>query len=478
MTNLAWLSLADGSALVRAKKLSPVEWTRALLDRIATVDPAYNAFLAVTGELAIAQAKQAEAEIAKGEWRGPMHGVPYAAKDIFDVEGMTTTCHSKVRTSHRAGADAFVVKRLREAGAILLGKLALHEFATGGPAHDLPWPPARNPWNRDHHPGGSSSGSGVALASGLVPAALGTDTGGSVRNPATCCGIVGLKPTYGAVSLSGVFPLTYSLDHVGPMTRNVEDNAIFFHAMASYDADDPTSTTREAADCLADLKRGLKGLRIGVIEHFYTKDAEADAEQVRAIERAIELLQQLGAEVRPIQVSPLTLWTDCNRTIHTSEAYAIHERDLQARPEDFSALTRNRMLPGAFVPASKYIKAQQLRAVLCREFAEAMRGLDAVVTLSSLTLPCRIDDPAAIAKTYDQQARLVFNVTGTAAISVPTGRSATGLPLAMQIAGRSFAEPMVFRIAQAYCEAAGTCIGSDPRTQPQLVAAPHTAAAE
>ena len=179
---------------------------------------------------------------------------------------------------------------------------------------------------------------------------------------------------------------------------------------------------------------------------------------------------------RPFRVSPLSLWTDCNRTIHQSEAYAIHERDIQTRPEDFASLTRNRILPGAFVSASKYIKAQQLRAALCREMADAMRGLDAVVTLSSLLLPCRIDDPAAVAKTYDQQARLVFNVTGTPAISVPTGVSASGLPLAMQIAGRAFDEPMVFRVAHAYCEAAGTCITADPATQPRL--APAQAAAE
>jgi aspartyl-tRNA(Asn)/glutamyl-tRNA(Gln) amidotransferase subunit A len=476
MTDLAWLSVAEGSALLKTKKLSPVEWTRALLDRIAAIDSATNAFLVVTADLAVAQAKAAEAEIARGHWRGPMHGVPYAAKDIFDVEGMATTCHSKVRASHRATADAFVIRRLREAGAVLLGKLALHEFATGGPAFDLPWPPARNPWNRDHHPGGSSSGSGAALAAGLVPAALGTDTGGSVRNPATCCGIVGLKPTYGAVSLSGVFPLTYSLDHVGPMTRNIEDNAILFHAVAGHDPDDPTSTSRGAADCLAGLDRGLKGLRIGVIEHFYTKDAPADPDQVRGIERAVETLRRLGAEVRAIQVSPLSLWTDCNRTIHASEAYAIHERDMQERPEDFSALTRNRVLPGAFVPASKYIKAQQLRRALCREMAEATRGLDAVVTLSSLLLPCRIEDLDAVLKTYDQQCRLVFNVTGAPCISVPTGFSQSGLPLAMQIAAHAFDEPMVYRIAQAYCAAAGTLITADPRTQPKLVAAVRPAA--
>jgi aspartyl-tRNA(Asn)/glutamyl-tRNA(Gln) amidotransferase subunit A len=478
MTDLAWLTIAEGSALLRARQLSPVEWTRALLDRIAAVDPDYNAFLVVTADLALSQAKAAEAEIARGEWRGPMHGVPYAAKDIFDVAGMATTCHSKLRINHRAAGDAFVIRRLRDAGAVLLGKLALHEFATGGPAFDLPWPPARNPWNRDRHPGGSSSGSGAALAAGLVPAALGTDTGGSVRNPATCCGIVGLKTTYGAVSLSGVFPLTHSLDHVGPMTRNVEDNAILYHAIAGHDPDDPTSARRAPDDCLADLKRGLKGLRIGVIEHFYTEDAAADSEQVHGIGRAQQALRELGADLRSIRVSPLSLWADCNRTIHQAEAYAIHERDLRQRPEDFAMLTRNRILPGAFISAAKYIKAQQLRAALCREMADAMRDLDAVITLSSLLLPCPIEDMAAVLRTYDQQCRLVFNVTGGPAISVPTGRSADGMPLAMQIASRAFAEPMVYRIAQAYCEAAGTCIGADPATQPRLAAATQSAAAE
>ncbi len=324
MTDIAWLGVAEGSELLRTKKLSPVEWTRALLDRIAALDPHYNAFLVVTADTALAEAKKAEAEIAKGQWRGPMHGVPYGAKDIFDVVDLPTTCHSKIRINHRANSDAFVIRKLREAGAILLGKLALHEFATGGPAFDLPWPPARNPWNRDLHPGGSSSGSGTALAAGMAPAALGTDTGGSVRNPATCCGIVGMKPTYGAVSLNGVFPLTHSLDHVGPMTRTVEDNAILFHAIAGHDPDDPTSAKRETADCLKDLKAGLKGLRIGVIEHFYKEDAEADPDQVRAIEQAVATLQKLGASVKTIRVSPLPLLTDCNSTIHQAESYAIH----------------------------------------------------------------------------------------------------------------------------------------------------------
>ena len=476
MSDLAYLSVAEGARLLRARELSPLEWTRALLDRIAAVDPAYNAFIAVTADRALAQAKQAEAEIAGGRWRGPMHGVPYAAKDIFDVEGLPTTCHSKIRQHHRAATDAFVVRRLREAGAVLLGKLALHEFATGGPAFDLPWPPARNPWNRDLHPGGSSSGSAVAVAAGMAPAALGTDTGGSVRNPATCCGIVGLKPTYGAVSLNGVFPLTHSLDHAGPMTRGVEDNAIFFHAMAGHDADDPTSAARPPADCLSDLKRGLKGLRIGVIEHFYTTDSPADPEQVRGIAGAIDMLERLGATVRTVTLSPLATWTDCNRTIHQAESYAIHERDLQERPQDYAALTRGKILPGAFIPASKYIRAQQLRAVLCREFAKAMRDFDAMVTLSSLDMPAAIEDADAVARTYERQCRLVFNVTGTPALSVPTGFSAAGIPTAMQIAGRAFDEPAVYRVAHAYCEAAGTTIGAEAKTQPRLVAAARNAA--
>lgn len=455
MTDLAYLSVAEGARLVASKKLSPVEWTQALLDRIAAVDPHYNAFIAVTADKALAQAKSAEAEIVAGQSRGPLHGVPYAAKDIFDVRGLPTTCHSKVRRDHRAATDAFVIRKLNDAGAILLGKLALHEFATGGPAFDLPWPPARNPWNRDLHPGGSSSGSAVALVCGMAPMTLGTDTGGSVRNPATCCGIIGIKPTYGAVSLSGVFPLTFSLDHVGPMTRNVEDNAITLHAIAGHDADDPTSTTRSLGDCLKDLKRGLKGLRIGVIEHFYTEDAVGSPEQVQGIVTAIDVLRRLGAQVRPIRISPLSTWRECNRTLHQAESYVIHERDLQERPQDYARITLDKTLAGAFIPASKYIKAQQLRRVLCQEFAEAMCDLDAVITLSSLDLPTRLDDPAATARTYDRQCRLVFNVTGTPTISVPTGFSTSGMPLAMQVTGRVFDDAMVYRVAHAYCEATG-----------------------
>ena len=457
MTEIAALSIAQAAELIRTRALSPVDYADALLERIAALDPVYHAFIAVTADSARADAKAAEAEIARGDWRGPMHGMPYALKDIFDVAGLPTTCHSKLRMNHRATADATVVRRLREAGAVLLGKLSLHEFANGGPTLELPWPAARNPWNTDLHPGGSSSGCGTAAATGMAPATLGTDTGGSVRNPATCCGVIGMKPTYGAVSRTGVFPLAFSLDHVGPITRTVEDNAILFQAIAGHDPADPGSARHQHADCLAGLRAGVKGLKIGVIAHFYEEDLTADPQIVAGIESAIALLRKLGADVQPIRLSPLARWMDCGRIIHYAEAYAIHEKDLQERPEDYASITRRRMLGGAFIAASEYVKAQQLRTVLCAEYRAALREVDAVITLSSYDLPCRIDDEAAIARTYERQCRMPFNVAGGPAISVPTGFSQDGIPLAMQIAGRAFDEAMVYRVAWAYCDAAGWC---------------------
>ncbi len=221
MMDLAFLRLVDAAGLLRERKLSPVEYAQALITRIEKHDSSLNAFLRFTPEIALADARRAEAEIMRGEWRGPLHGVPYGLKDIVDYAGLPTTAHSQVLIGNIAKSDAFVTRRLRAAGAVFMGKLSTHEFALGGPSFDLPWPPARNPWNRDRFCGGSSSGSGAATAAGFLPAAIGTDTGGSIRNPATMCGVVGMKPTYGLVSRRGVLPLAFSLDHVGPLTRNV-----------------------------------------------------------------------------------------------------------------------------------------------------------------------------------------------------------------------------------------------------------------
>jgi len=455
MTTLDYLTIADAARAIRSRRLSPRDLTRHVLARIEALDPHYNAFLAVTADDALAQAAVAEAEIAAGHYRGPMHGIPYGLKDLIDVAGLATTCHSRILAGNIATADASVVTRLRDAGAILIGKLALHEFGSGGPTFDLPWPPARNPWNRDLHPGGSSSGAAAAVATGMLPAAIGSDTGGSVRNPATCCGIVGMKPTYGAISRRGVFPLAFSLDHLGPMTRTVEDNAILYQAIAGHDARDPTSRDVPVADCTATLRDGVKGLRIGVIEHFYTTDAEADAEMKTGIDRAIGELTKLGAQVRTVRLPPLAQWAACGRAIIQAESYVVHEAWLKQRAQDYCEISRRKLLAGAFIRAEEYIKALQARTQLSAAFDDLMRDYDAVITLSGLELPCRLDDAKTIARTYERHVRMPFNITGTPAIAVPTGFSRAGVPVGMQIAGKAFDEPMVYRIAHAYCEAAG-----------------------
>src|SRR5690348_13033795 len=250
-------------------------------------------------------ARAAEAEIVSGRRRGPLHGVPVGIKDIIDVAGLPTTCHSKILIDNIASADAVCVSRLRAAGAIVLGKLSTHEFAIGGPSFDLPWAPARNPWNPDHHPGGSSSGSGSGLAAGLFPMALGSDTGGSVRNPASACGIVGLKPTYGLVSRRGVFPLSFTLDHVGPMTRTVADNALLLNVIAGHDPLDPGSAAAPAGHYTSALQRGVQGLRIGFIRHFHETDLPADPEVTAGLENVAATLHKLGADIRDVRLPPL-----------------------------------------------------------------------------------------------------------------------------------------------------------------------------
>ncbi|QQS11486.1 MAG: amidase [Rhodospirillales bacterium] len=455
MTELAWLTVAEASGLLRARKLSPVEYATALLDRIARLNPRIDAFIRVCGEHAMAAARRAEAEIAAGGWRGPWHGVPYGLKDIIDFAGLPTTAHSAVLLDNVASAHAHVTSRIEAAGAVFLGKLATHEFAIGGPIFDLPFPPARNPWNRDHHPGGSSSGSGAALAAGLLPFALGTDTGGSVRNPASACAIVGMKPTYGLVSRAGVVPLAFSLDHVGPMTRTVRDNAMLLNLLAGHDPADIGSARTPAVDYAADLDRGVKGMRIGIIRHFHARDLIADPEMAAAIEKAVETLAGLGAEIREIEVEPLDHYLAINRLILSAEAFAIHEKWLSEKPEAYGALTRERLLAGAFYRSVDYLQALRARQRAVAGMTAAMEGLDAVVAASAMEPPCAIEDPAAVARTYPRQARQVFNVTGHPAISVPTGFSRAGLPLAMQIVGHAFEEATVYRVAHAYEQAAG-----------------------
>ena len=447
MTDFAWLTVAEAAELIRGKKLSPVEYTKALIARVEKHDKQYNAFLRFTPDLALEDARHAEAEIARGHWRGPLHGVPYALKDIIDYAGLPTTAHSKILKDNVVHADAPVAAKLKAAGGVFMGKLSTHEFATGGPSFDLPWPPARNPWNREHFTGGSSSGAGAATAAGFVPVAIGTDTGGSVRHPASLCGIFGIKPTYGLVSRRGVIPLAYSLDHIGPLTRTARDNALVLEIMAGHDPLDPGSVAHGGTKFTGDLDRGLKGLRIGVIRHFYTKDQPADPEMAAAIEAGIRKLADLGADVREIQTAPLGEYLALNRTILTSEAFAAHEKWMQERPQDYGALTRDRIMAGAFVRAADYVNATRLRRKVTDAFHATMADIDVAVTASSMDPPCRIDDAKGVEYTYGRQARAPFNITGSPALSVPAGFNKAGLPLSMQLVAKPFDEALLYRVA-------------------------------
>jgi aspartyl-tRNA(Asn)/glutamyl-tRNA(Gln) amidotransferase subunit A len=458
MTDLAYIGIREASELIRARKLSPVELTKAALERIGRLDDRFHAFIRLTPDIALAGARAAEAQVMAGDWRGPLHGVPYALKDIIDYAGLPTTCHSKIMKDHVAAADAPVTQRLKAAGGVFLGKLSTHEFAIGGPSFDLPWPPAVNPWSGNggpRFPGGSSSGSGVALAAGYVPATLGTDTGGSIRNPASMCAIVGMKATYGRVSRRGVFPLSYSLDHVGPMTRDVADNAILLGLLAGHDPDDPASADVAPADYTSGLERGAKGLTIGLARHFYAEDAVAHAEQLQAIDDAAELFRKLGAEVREVRLPSGPEFYACCRLILRAEAYAIHRKWMIERPQDYGAIARSRFLDGATVSAADYIDALRWKGRLVRQTLAAMADVDVLLTASSLDPPCRIDDPEAVQRAYPRQVRQPFNVTGQPALAMPAGFTTEGLPLSLQLVGHPFQEATVYRVAAAYEGATG-----------------------
>src|SRR5690242_5913430 len=324
-TELHWLTITDAARLIEKRRLSPVELIDALLARIEALDPQLNAFLLPTPEKAREQAKAAEREITAARYRGPLHGIPFGLKDIYATAGIRTTSHSKICENLVPTEDATTVSKLDQAGGVLLGKLATHEFAHGGPSFDLPWPPARNPWNRDHFTGGSSSGAGAAVAAGFVPGALGSDTGGSIRGPAALCGIVGLKPTYGLVSRAGVYANSFTFDHAGPMTWTVEDCANMLQAIAGHDPKDPASANRPIPDYRTALTGDIRGLRIGVLRHqFETEVATSQATRL-ALAAAFDVLRGLGAILEDVRIRPAQEYYDVKITGAESELYAVHE---------------------------------------------------------------------------------------------------------------------------------------------------------
>jgi aspartyl-tRNA(Asn)/glutamyl-tRNA(Gln) amidotransferase subunit A len=447
---------AEAARAIARGRLSSLALTQYCLDRIKAVDGKLHSFVLVTQEHALRAARAADRAQKAGKRRGPLHGVPYALKDIYETAGIRTTAQSHLLMGHVPKQDCTVARKLHEAGAVLLGKLATHEFATGGPAFDLPFPPVRNPWNTDHFTGGSSSGSGAAIAAGLAPLTMGSDTSGSIRGPAGFCGIAGHKPTYGLVSRAGVIPLSQSLDHCGPMCWTAEDCALMLEAIAGPDAADPANAGRSLRGMARAIQGGVKGMRIGVVRHFFERDIEgADPQSVQAIEDALKVLSRLGAKLVNVTLAPHADWDACARILLYAEAYAIHARDLQERPDKYAAITRGRIIAGEAVTAAQYINGQRWRRQLCRTYAQAMEGLDALVTGGTMTPAPRIDaliDPPYFA----MRGKLImapFNVTGAPALSVCAGFSRDGLPLSLQIAGKPFDDAKVLRIGHSYEQA-------------------------
>ena len=447
-TDLCFLPIAEAGALFRSRKLSPVELTQAFLDRIEAVDAQTRAYVTLLRDSALAEARSAERELSRGKDRGPLHGIPLAHKDLYDTKGVRTTAQSKVLEHRVPTEDSTAIARLRKAGSVLLGKLAMHEFAAGGPPTSL-FEQARNPWNLDHVTGGSSSGSGAAVAAGLAMGSLGSDTGGSIRGPASFCGITGLKPTYGRVSTYGVIPLSWSLDHCGPMTRTVRDTALMLQALAGYDPKDPNSSRAPVPDYSVGLRQGTRDLTIGVPKQFIAT-AEVDAETMSAVDRALTVLEELGARVEEVDIPSLEQTGIVNMTISLSEAFAYHKRDLQSRPESYGDVVRFYFYIGALFSADDYLQAQRARRYIQQEMAKTMERVDLLAMPTS-------SKPASALKDFDPMSlgarpsfMGMFNQTGMPAISIPCSFSSSGLPIGLQLAGSPFDEPTVLRAAHAY----------------------------
>jgi aspartyl-tRNA(Asn)/glutamyl-tRNA(Gln) amidotransferase subunit A len=446
------LSIAELGSLIAARKLSPVELVEALIQRVEQYDGQTGAFITRTFDLARRQAKQAESQIAAGGPRGPLHGVPFALKDIYDTQGILTSAHSRIFIDRIPAQDATPTTRLYDAGAVLLGKLATHEMAHAGPSFDLPWPPARNPWNLAHFTGGSSSGSGAAVAAGLVPVALGSDTGGSIRGPASLCGVVGLMPTFGLVSRAGVITNSYTFDHCGPLARTVEDCALALQALAGYDAKDAGSLRRPIPRYHEALGHDLRGLRIGVLRHHWEEDIPASEDVKKAMNAALDVLRRLGAELEECRVRPLASYFDVKIIIAESEIFSVHQKDLIARPNDFGADFRSRVLPSVLFSAHDYVQATREHRRMMVEMEPLYARFDAFVTAGMGEAP-RLADYRSVSFWQKPSLLTAWNVTGQPVLALPNGFGRSGLPLGMQILGRPFGETTILRVGHAYEQA-------------------------
>lgn len=452
---LTELTIAEAAARIRQRQLSPVELTRALLERIERCNERYNAYLTVCSELALEAARVAEREIGRGEYRGVLHGIPLALKDIFAMRGVRMTCGSKILADYFPATDAQIVERLNAAGAVLLGKLNMHEFAWGGTSVNPHWGTPRNPWNLDCIPGGSSGGSAVAVAASLALGSIGTDTGGSVRIPAATSGVVGLKPTYGRVSRRGVYPLCWSMDHVGPLARTVTDAALLLQVIAGHDPADPTSRDLPVPDYTAASRGEVRGLRIGVPKEYFF-DA-IDPEVAETVRGALRHLGSLGAAVEEVSLPLMVHVPASSLALMAVEAYSVHERYMRTRPGDYGADVRARLLLGTYVLGPQYLKAQRVRALLYRQILDVLRRVDVLITPTTAITATPIDRETMTIDGKDIPVATLlsrftrpFNMTGLPALSLPCGFTQAGLPVGMQIIGRPFGEPTVLRAGSAY----------------------------
>jgi aspartyl-tRNA(Asn)/glutamyl-tRNA(Gln) amidotransferase subunit A len=448
--DLCDLDLRGVSEVISGRAVSSLEVTEAYLDRIARHDGVLQSYITVMADAARARALEADRAARRGHPLGPLHGVPIALKDIIAVAGVRLTAGSRVLADHVADADAFVTQRLHGAGAVILGKLSLHEFAFGRPATDGPFPTGRNPWDVRRAPAGSSSGSAVAVAAGLCAGALGTDTGGSIRGPAAMVGIVGHKPTYGLCSRRGVLPMSWSLDHVGPMTRSVWDSAVLLQAIAGADDRDATTSGARVQDYTAALEAGVKGMRLGLLRRYYL-DWPGLHDDVRAAALgALDELRRQGAIIEDVDAPTLDLAMAAWVTF-LAEMYQYHAPTLRAEPQNYRDNLRPRIYMGALVTAQDYLRAQRLRARLRREVNALLATVDALIFPGQAA-------PAVPFESFPMKGVLPpsnrftapWNLLGLPAVVVPCGFGAEGLPVSIQIVGRAFDDGTVLRIARAY----------------------------
>jgi aspartyl-tRNA(Asn)/glutamyl-tRNA(Gln) amidotransferase subunit A len=455
---LHYLSAWELSGLIRGREISPVDVVEACLSRIEETEPVLNSFITLLPEQARAAAQRAEQEIGRGNYRGPLHGIPVGLKDLFHTAGVRTTSGTRIYDTHVPSQDCTVATKFNEAGAILLGKLNMHPLAFGPTGENADYGHMHNPWNPERITGGSSGGSGSAAAAGQCTITMGSDTGGSVRIPAALCGIVGLKPTYGRVSRAGLTPLSWSLDHPGPMVRTVEDAALTMNVIAGPDPRDHVTAGMAVPDYTQALTGDVRGLRIGVVKEFF--DGPIDAELAGLVQGAIEVLGELGAEIVEVSLPMFQYAQPISNVILSAEATAAHRDLLLSDGDKLYPQVRDRLEEGLFISAGEYLRAQQARQVFCQQVAGLLENVDLLAgPVEPVTAPeilarrIDIDGESVPAVPLLTRYTRVYNITGSPAISVPCGFSGDGLPVALHLAGRNFDESTVLRAGYAYQQA-------------------------